>query len=257
MSFESKLQEILSDDDFDVYDRDSFSDMVDDLRDINRLHANLIMIAFDAEIFEEISDEIEIDQDFYDDHVQKMKDEFGLSDESADWVVNTCCTVYGEKVLMMDCDFRPKSGKTQNKAVKLQTSSARRNTVASSEAINLANLREGEKLPKSMIQRITEAEEEYYIDDISLTVTNDGGFGDEDSIKVVGEITSGGLKEDVVIFIMVYNAEDELIGTSFGERIDQDECNGFASFSDNVYLPKGETIAKVIVRPVQNPAGFW
>ena len=116
MSFESKLQEILADDDFDVYDRDGFSDMVDDLRDIDVLHANLIMMAFDAEIFEEISDEIEIDQDFYDDHVEKLKDEYGLTQESADWTVKTCCTIYGEKVLMMDCDFRGKSVDNTKKA---------------------------------------------------------------------------------------------------------------------------------------------
>lgn len=80
---------------------------------------------------------------------------------------------------------------------------------------------------------------------------------DEECIKVVGEITSDGLKNDVVIFIMGYNDADELIGASFDERIDTEDCNGFASFSDSVYLPKGELISRIVVRPVQNPAGFW
>ena len=258
MFFEDKLEEILSDDDFDLYEREIFDDMVDELRAIDKLHGNLIMLAFDANLLEDISDEIELDQDFYDDHIYIMENEYGLSHANAIWVVNTCCEVYGKTVLMMDCDYEQESGGVLKPESKHKTVNNASSTVSSNlSGVDLSTLRDGEKLSKTMVQRELSAEQALYIDDISLTVSNDGGFGDQECIKVVGEITSAGLKADVVIFIMVYNASNELIGSSFGERIDTDECNGFASFSDTVYLPKGEKVSRVLVRPVQNPAGFW
>lgn len=258
MRFEDRLEDIFNDDDFDLYDRDSFMDLIDDLSGINRLYTNLLIMAFDSGLLEDISDEIELDQDFFDEHVETMESDYGLTHENAVWIVDTCCSVYGETVLMTDCDYSvPKTSKTGSSSPNKKSTPVSRTVKSSSECINLATLREGEKIPKTMVQRIPDAERDMYIDDFAITVTNDGGFGDEECIKVVGEITSDGLKNDVVIFIMVYNDADELIGASFDERIDTEDCNGFASFSDTVYLPKGELISRIVVRPVQNPAGFW
>ena len=57
---------------------------------------------------------------------------------------------------------------------------------------------------------------------------------------------------------MIYNQLGQIIGADFREKISTDECNGFASFSDNVYFPKKDnSISKIIVRPVRNPADWF
>ena len=257
MSFEEKLKELLSVNTFDVHDRSCFYEIVCELRNINRLYANLMLIAYEAAIFDDIFDEIEIDQDFYNEHVKKVREEFGMSDDNSEWMVDTCCRIYGEKILMIDCNYQslPKetSSRQDVKAVP-KHDAPKRNGKGS---VKISDLKKGEKLPKAMVHRVAEAESEYNIDDMTLTVTNDGGFGDTGCIKVVGEITSDELSQDIIIFVMIYNADNELIGTSFDQRIDMDDFNGFDSFSCSVYLPRDEKISKVIVRPVQNPVSVY
>ncbi len=258
MRLEDRLEDIFNDDAFDLYNRDSFVNLIDDLSGINCLYANLLVMAFDSGLLEDISDEVELDQVFFDEHVEKMERDYGLKHENAIWLVNTCCSLYGESVLMLECDYSvPGTSISAMSSVDTKSVPLSREVKSSSECIDLALLREGEKIPKTMVQRILDAERDMYIDDFALTVTNYGEFIDTKLIKVIGEITSDGLKNDVVIFIMVYNDADELIGASYKTRIDKEECNGFASFSDTVFLPKGELISRIVVRPVQDPAELW
>ena len=58
MFFEDKLEEILSDDDFDLYEREIFDDIVDELGGIDKLNGNRIRLAFEAKLWEDISYEI-------------------------------------------------------------------------------------------------------------------------------------------------------------------------------------------------------
>lgn len=104
MKFEDYLEQIFSDEAFSIYDRDFMQDRLDEYEnDENTLHPNLIMIAYDSGILEDISHQDKIGKAFFNSYVKILVEKYGLSIENANWAVRTCCCIYGNKVLSIPC----------------------------------------------------------------------------------------------------------------------------------------------------------
>ena len=104
MKFEDYLEQIFSDEAFSIYDRDFMQDRLDEYEnDENTLHPNLIMIAYDSGILEDISHQDKIGKAFFNSYVKILVEKYGLSIENANWAVRTCCGIYGNKVLSIPC----------------------------------------------------------------------------------------------------------------------------------------------------------
>lgn len=104
MKFEDYLEQIFSDEAFSIYDRDFLQDRLDEYEnDENTLHPNLIMIAYDSGILEDISHQEKIGKAFFNSYVKILVEKYGLSIENANWAVRTCCRIYGNKVLSIPC----------------------------------------------------------------------------------------------------------------------------------------------------------
>ncbi len=104
MKFEDYLEQIFSDEAFSIYDRDFLQDRLDEYEDDeNSLHPNLIMIAYDSGILEDISHQEKIGRAFFNHYVRVLVERFGLSVENANWAVRTCCRIYGNKILSIPC----------------------------------------------------------------------------------------------------------------------------------------------------------
>lgn len=117
--------------------------------------------------------------------------------------------------------------------------------------VALSELKNEEKIPKENIvfvpsfelgsrrpafsPKCTVRKQEWYNGSVSLTVLGEYG---------------GGSSISLILFAMVYNAENRLIG--YAECSETDEVyNAGTSFSKSVSVPRNETISKIILRFVR------
>ena len=119
--------------------------------------------------------------------------------------------------------------------------------------ITLTDKDDGYKIPKGYIQNDVSAQRALNISDLTCTVVYDYSYGQKDRLKVVGEIASDALIADTLIYVMVYNKDDVLIGCDFDAVIRKSSFNGFTTFQTSVYIPEGASISKIVIRPGANP----
>jgi len=119
--------------------------------------------------------------------------------------------------------------------------------------ITLTDQNDGYKIPKGYIHYDSAAQRSLNISDLTCTVVYDYSYGERDRLKVVGEISSDALISDTLIYVMVYNKNDILIGCDFDAVIRKSSFNGFTSFQTSVYIPEGASISKIVIRPGANP----
>lgn len=261
MDFVDDFRRILGNEGAIVKDRDDLYYALLELRNTYTLSVNLMMIAFDAGVFDVLDMADEIDEKFVKNQIENLVDNYGLAEKNAKWTILTCCKVYGEEILNLAVDYG--DIEDSNASFQGEYTTGKRNgkndsyeNKAGLPAIDLSQLAKGEKIQKGYAQVDEDAAKSLGIEDITFTLTNDG-YGNQERVKIVGEVISDSLKEDVVMFIMIYNDQNEMIGSSFGTKIGKDKCDGFASFSISTYLPKNEPVSKILIRPTMNPAGFW
>ena len=118
----------------------------------------------------------------------------------------------------------------------------------------VTDLEPGEKIPKWFCSRVASAEELMNIENMNFTAIFDHESDGQGYIRIPGELFSKHLKDDVMLYVMVYNRDGTLIGCSFSTVVRQKSCRGRASFKTGVYLPTNETVSKIVVRPGYNPA---
>ena len=111
----------------------------------------------------------------------------------------------------------------------------------------------GYKLPKSYIQYDAYAQSILNIDELTCAVVYDCNVFHRNRLKVTGEILSNNLMSDTLIYIMVYNKNDTLIGCDFNALIRKKTFNGISSFQTAVHIPEGASISKILIRPGANP----
>ena len=124
----------------------------------------------------------------------------------------------------------------------------------SDDCFYVMDLEPGEKIPKCFCSRIISAEESMNIESMSFTAIFDHESNGQGYIRIPGELFSKRLKDDIMLYVMVYNKDGTLIGCSFSTVVRQKSCRGRVSFKTGVYLPINETVSKIVIHPGYNPA---
>lgn len=115
------------------------------------------------------------------------------------------------------------------------------------ESISIAEIEENEKLPSRFIRRFEELEKQHGIRSLRLSLRHNGYFGKRVSILVTGEAEAELREKDNLIFVMVYNHNQEMIG--YGEDVLRCKYEGeVVTFDFSIHLPDDEFISKVEVR---------
>ncbi len=72
---------------------------------------NLMMMAYDIGIVQQLQGTGRINNAFAYRFVKQLTDDYGLSRANADWVVSVWCVCYGKNILGKDCEIKLQSGK--------------------------------------------------------------------------------------------------------------------------------------------------
>ena len=127
------------------------------------------------------------------------------------------------------------------------------NNCSNNEYIYIRDLQLGEKISPNVCHRIISAEECMNIAELSFTAIYDRESDGEVHIRISGEIISQRLKDDSLLYAMVYNKDGVLIGCSFHTVVRKRSCRGKTTFKTGLFLPADETISSIVIRPGYNP----
>lgn len=261
--FEEKLKEIFSKYPGKLGDRARFLGLLRDYFPDDRLHTNLLMMAFDVGIYIVIEKAPELDNIAFGRFEKILISNYGIGEDNADWCVKTWFDAYGSFLGKKNsCSYR--TAKPQNK----KEISPEKNCTRAPKAaptpkkstfvkgnIDLANYTEGQKLPKSILHRDETIEKEYGFDAVNFTISKDY-WSDSNSyaLSLVGELYGSKLKyDDTVLVFTVYNDRGELIGTNFDEEIWKRDFKGYHTLSQLIEVPSDEIISEIRFRPILDP----
>lgn len=86
-------------------DRKKFTALVKDLFPDQAKNVNLLLMAYNMGIAQDIQSASHINNPFAFRYVKQLMDDFGMSRVNADWIVSVWCSCYGGKVLGKACDI--------------------------------------------------------------------------------------------------------------------------------------------------------
>ena len=86
-------------------DRKKFTALVKDLFPDQAKNVNLLLMAYNMGIAQDIQTASHINNTFAFRYVKQLMDDFGMSRVNADWIVSVWCSCYGGKVLGKTCDI--------------------------------------------------------------------------------------------------------------------------------------------------------
>lgn len=86
-------------------DRKKFTALVKDLFPDQAKNVNLLLMAYNIGIAQDIQNASHINNTFAFRYVKQLMDDFGMSRVNADWIVSVWCSCYGGKVLGKACDI--------------------------------------------------------------------------------------------------------------------------------------------------------
>ena len=218
-----------------------------------KVKINLILNAYDEGIVDDIKGAKELSSIMFGRWKKIVIDNYGISDENATWVIDYWFSEYGVAVCNKTYS-KPMQEKasTQKNIDKKPTPYASGKTPSKAEGfIDLAKMAVGDKVPKNRIEIITSLGAGVNITSLTCSVRKDYERNGHTSMKFTGEY-SGSSSKYVLIFLMLYNANNELIGYDDDTKIRKD-FNGQGSFSETVYVPSDEYISKAVVRLVYDP----
>lgn len=103
-----------------------------------------------------------------------------------------------------------------------------------------------EQIPRSLIQRFENEERKQGITNFLCTVRK-LIFSNGNCCLELNEEYFGRVSRDTMIMVMIYNADNELIGLDHCLKIEKDfQCKG--TLYDHLYIPADEYISKIAVR---------
>lgn len=123
------------------------------------------------------------------------------------------------------------------------------NTV--NDTINIKDLKVGEKVPKSVLQFDPFLKKELTFEDFRITTRKSDVIDGMAFLDFSGEY-SGRATINYLMYIMVYNYKNEMIGYSANHTIGHDFC-GSNTFELSVKIPNDEFITKIIIRFDEDP----
>lgn len=104
--FEQDFEALLKQYSDAVDDKKRFSSMVKDIFPEQAKHVNLLLMAYNLGIAQELQKINDINNSFAFRYVKMLMDNFGLSRVNADWIVSVWCVCYGQKTLHKNCDIK-------------------------------------------------------------------------------------------------------------------------------------------------------
>ena len=108
-----------------------------------------------------------------------------------------------------------------------------------------------DKIPKSMVEIITDVGYGNTISSFTCTIRKDFTSDDITYIKFAGGYTAK-TSQYVLIMVMLYTANDELIGYDSNQEIDKDH-DGKGTYSNSISIPTDEFISRAVVRLTIDP----
>lgn len=103
--FEQDFEEMLKKFADSLDDKKRFIALVKDLFPAQAKHVNLLLMAYNMGIAQDIQNASRIDNAFAFRYVKQLMEDFGMSRVNADWIVSVWCFCYGNKVLGKSCDI--------------------------------------------------------------------------------------------------------------------------------------------------------
>lgn len=103
--FEQDFEEMLRNHQASLDDRKKFTALVKDLFPDQAKNVNLLLMAYNMGIAQDIQTASHINNTFAFRYVKQLMDDFGMSRVNADWIVSVWCSCYGAKVLGKACDI--------------------------------------------------------------------------------------------------------------------------------------------------------
>lgn len=130
-------------------------------------------------------------------------------------------------------------------------------TVAAAQIVGaeaISSIEEKGKLSKDRIVLYHDEYQTLGITNFRATVIKDYAYDDTATFKVNGEY-DGKTKKRLLIIVMVFNSQNELIGADFDERINE-KIRSHKTYSTSVTLPSNENIARVEIKIVKDPSSW-
>ena len=255
--FDESLKEVLKKYPEALSDRTRFLGLLRDFFPNDRLHTNLLMMAFDIGIYTDIERVNELNNILFGRFTKILISDYGISEENAAWSVKTWFTSYGELLGKQNtCEmFEETTPTIENEPKRMRQPQAKKQPVEfSKQKIDLSSYKDGQKLPKSILRRESAIEKKFGFTDMKFTISKDDWFGESDALKIVGELYGNKLTCDYVVLVFtVYNENGEIIGADFGEKISGDDFEGYCTVSRMVDVPKDEYISEIRFRPILDP----
>lgn len=108
-----------------IDDKKKFTGLVKDYFPQQAKNINLLLMAYNLGIAEDIQNVGKINNTFAYRFVKQLMDDFGLSRVNADWIVSVWCVCYGRNVLGKDCEIKLQ-GKDSGPAIKEEKPAAQK-----------------------------------------------------------------------------------------------------------------------------------
>lgn len=125
MLFEQEFEKMLRQYQIAVNDKKKFSGLVKDFFPDQPKNANLLLMAYNIGIAEELQKISRISSTFAFRFVKQLMDDFGLSRANADWIISVWCVCYGNRILGKECEVnlqKQGSGPAIKKEIPLSSS---------------------------------------------------------------------------------------------------------------------------------------
>lgn len=105
MLFEQEFESMLQQYRTCIDDKRKFSGLVKDFFPEQAKNVNLLLMAYNMGIAEDLNKTSQINNTFAYRYVKQLVDDFGISRINADWIVSVWCVCYGARVLGKSCDI--------------------------------------------------------------------------------------------------------------------------------------------------------
>ena len=238
-----------------IENRIKLKGILTDLYPEKKMQINLILMAFDEGIVDTINKEDELSQLVFTRCKKSLMENYGLASSKAEWAVNFWFSQYGAKTCGKKYDKPIKDDVKKDsppaEPIKVQgitdyDTSSRTTPSRSSMQIDIKAMKEDEKLPKEIIEIVGCNDSNVNIQSLTCSLRKGYVHNNIANLKITGEY-NGSSSKYVLIMMMVYNANNELVGFNSNVKINN-KFNGTNTFSEDIRIPEDEFVSKVVVR---------
>lgn len=223
-----------------------------------KANANVLVAAYDSGIALAIKNCNVIDNTFALRFEKILINDFAIQPKMAKWSVLYWVEMYGKRILKKnvsvtdlnsteDCEFLYDVVEDWNVFSIFQDVEIPYTDDSQDSEIKIDEIGDGERVPQNIIVINTDSFNKYGIRDYSCVIKKVKTTDFESCLSITGDY-KGKTSERILLIIMCFNKEDEMIGTSFNQTVND------SVYSTNLYLPKWEVLSKVEVKAALNPA---